>query len=112
MSTTLVSNFVVRCDTTGSTAHSIVLLFRATDSYFNCETPLRVTLPMMEQIRLAMPDVLKIWEFSPTCLIGRDAADVCRMQEEICREGLENGTLTLESVFVPEGLKARIPRRM
>lgn len=92
--------------------HILVLLFRAINSYFNCGTPLSVILPIMEQIRLAMPDVLKIWEFSPTCQIGRDAAEVCRLQEEICREGLENGMLTLESEFVPEGLKAQIPRRM
>ena len=87
-------------------------MHQAIENYFLSGAPLRVTYPLMQQIRLAMPDVLKIWESSPMCQKSRENVRLSGIVEETCRNGLENGSLTLDSEYVPEGLIEHLPRRV
>ncbi|THH28442.1 hypothetical protein EUX98_g5763 [Antrodiella citrinella] len=82
----------------------------AFESYCLCSTPLTVTLPLMEKIRLAFPNVMKIWQSSALSLQGGSIVYQKTMATEtVCRERLAAGKLTMDSCFVPDELKSQMP---
>ncbi|THH28441.1 hypothetical protein EUX98_g5762 [Antrodiella citrinella] len=54
----------------------------AAQNYFLCGTPLRVTLPILEKVRLALPHAMKVWQNSAlTKKSGNTAYQACRETE-------------------------------
>ncbi|KAH8086614.1 hypothetical protein BXZ70DRAFT_1011706 [Cristinia sonorae] len=83
----------------------------AIQNFFLAGTPIRTILPLMAKLRLAMPDVLKIWEFSSLMQGGRAAFTSTLEVEEDILAGLKTGQFTLDSEVVPEPMKRLVPVR-
>lgn len=65
----------------------------------------------MERVRLAYPNMIKIWENSSLMLAAGETMLTTMEVEEECRMDIEAGKLTLDSEYVPEGLKGQVPKR-
>ncbi|KDQ19786.1 hypothetical protein BOTBODRAFT_27211 [Botryobasidium botryosum FD-172 SS1] len=72
------------------------------DHLWHCGTPLSVTLPMLERIRLGAPKIRKIWEHSSLALQGRDKSiRSYEMMEEDIRAGLARGEFSMDQLLMP-----------
>ncbi|THH28438.1 hypothetical protein EUX98_g5764 [Antrodiella citrinella] len=81
----------------------------ACQNYFLAGTPLSVTLPLLERIRVAYPNVMKIWRNSALSVQSGDTYQTAIDTEQICREGLEDNKLTMDSDYLPDGLISQLP---
>ncbi|KZT06216.1 uncharacterized protein LAESUDRAFT_184545 [Laetiporus sulphureus 93-53] len=71
-----------------------------------CGCPISEALPIFEKIRLAIPKMKPIWEYSGLAHTGRDGAlqeDV--KNEESLRKALQEGRLTPDDFILPEPLQ-------
>ena len=83
--------------------HVLGYLKCALDNFYLCGTPIRVTLGIMERIRLSIPQMKRIWEYSAISQRGRDKAlQTVLWAEEDIRAGVESGKYTLDSKLMPE----------
>lgn len=73
----------------------------ALTNLWKCGTPIRDTLPIMEQIRLAIPKMKRIWEFSSIANARDVALDRIGTIEKGIREKLANGEVSLSDRLVP-----------
>lgn len=70
---------------------------------FNCGTPLRETLAVLERIRLAIPKMERIWKHSSMSKQGRDQVLARAMESEtMLRDALARGEFTLDDKIKPE----------
>lgn len=83
----------------------------ALQNYFLAGTRLTVTLPLMERVRLALPNVMKIWQNSSLVIMAGETFQTTVDVEEDVRQGLAEGGLTMESDFMPDGLVSLMPHR-
>jgi hypothetical protein len=67
------------------------------------DTPLSVTLPLMEQIRIDTPKMQTLWANSALQREGRDITlkKTIKFESEV-REALETGELDLSSYYTPD----------
>lgn len=80
----------------------------AITSLWRCGTPIRDTLPIMERIRLAIPEMKKIWEHSAMSQSGRDQAlQRVLWAEEDVLEGLASGKYKMDDKIMPDYLLKR-----
>jgi hypothetical protein len=80
-----------------------VYLGSAISSAFRSAAPLAITLPLVEELRLGIPKMNRIWEMSSLALHGRDDKFQPYLWfEEDARKGLADGTLTAESRVMPD----------
>ena len=80
----------------------------ALEAHWWLNSPLGVTLPMAKQIREALPDIKKIWEFSPSsniheATLGQALAFGAEFQERNSK-----GTATLETSARPGDMVSAI----
>jgi len=70
---------------------------------FRHGAPLKVTLPLVKELRVGIPKMKALWEFSSLALGGRDMAFKGLLEfEEDAREGIRTGKVTMESRVLPE----------
>ncbi|KAL6299613.1 hypothetical protein BKA93DRAFT_819814 [Sparassis latifolia] len=75
----------------------------ALDALYSCGTPIKILLPIMERVRLAIPKMKEIWEFSALAHQGRDSIlQKVLWGEEDMRKGLADGKFTLEDKVMPD----------
>ncbi|KAI0793345.1 hypothetical protein C8Q75DRAFT_804170 [Abortiporus biennis] len=77
----------------------------ALDHLYVVGTTIADLLPVMERIRLAIPEMKKIWEFSQMSQNRDKALQKTLWVEEDIREGLLNGKFTMDVKIMPEQLK-------
>jgi len=69
-----------------------------------CGTPLRVTLPLCERIRLAIPKMEKIWGFSQMTQVRDESLQWALDFESSYLKAILEGGCTLDDVATPDGL--------
>ncbi len=75
----------------------------ALDNLYLCGTPVRVTLQVMQRIRLTIPKIKTVWEFSAMSKQGRDQAfQTILWAEEDIRAGIESGKFRMDDALMPE----------
>ncbi|TCD61455.1 hypothetical protein EIP91_008412 [Steccherinum ochraceum] len=70
--------------------------------FWRCGAPLCVTMPMMKMVREHLPNVKKIWEHDQMTKTGRTGFELTMKMEKQYREGLDNGTLTIDQAPIPD----------
>ncbi|KAG6874372.1 hypothetical protein C0995_015108 [Termitomyces sp. Mi166 len=70
-------------------------------------SPLKITLPIAEQIREGFPVIKKIWEYSGDALILKEQLRIVLEFEEHFMAEIEAGRMTLEDSGGPKGLKVK-----
>jgi hypothetical protein len=73
----------------------------ALDAHWCAGSPLKVTLPLCEKIRQAIPDVKKIWEYSEAVEYLGKWVDQVLAFEATCRKLVSEGRVTLEEAGRP-----------
>ncbi|TCD68826.1 hypothetical protein EIP91_009693 [Steccherinum ochraceum] len=71
-------------------------------NFWRCGAPLKVTMPIMKTIRERLPDMNKIWEHYSMTKNGLGAFEFTLEMEKQFREGLDNGTFTMDQAPVPD----------
>ncbi|KDQ56989.1 hypothetical protein JAAARDRAFT_194178 [Jaapia argillacea MUCL 33604] len=71
----------------------------ALQKFWLCGAPLRVTLPIMKRIRLAIPKMKRIWENSPPFAKREPSYQQTMRVEKDALEGIEEGKYTLTDVM-------------
>lgn len=66
------------------------------DNLVLCETPLKVTLPIFERIRLAIPKMIRIWKNSPKSKPRDQALGQAMEKEQAFLKKIESGECTLD----------------
>ena len=97
------SSHYIRLSSCAQCAHLPGFLKCALDNYHLAGTPIKVILPIMEKIRLAIPEMKLLWEHSTMSMGGRDTElqKVLWMEEDI-RKAVEEGKFTMDSMVMPE----------
>lgn len=81
----------------------VVYLASALSAVFRCKAPLKVTLPMVKELRQGVPKMNKIWEASTLALSGRDDSfQPYFFFEEDALKLLADGTATEETCASPD----------
>ena len=77
-------------------------LIVALQNYWHCAAPLKVTMPILKQVRLAIPLVRRVWSYA----IGPEKERTYKFNLEIekqFQEALDGGMLDLNAPVAPEG---------
>ncbi|KAG6813249.1 hypothetical protein H0H92_012886 [Tricholoma furcatifolium] len=87
--------------------HFVLFLKIGLEAHWFARSPLKVTLPIAEQVRLSAPAMKVIWEFSSAASF-RDPGitQVLEFQKHFKAE-VDAGRLTLEDIGIPDGIPAR-----
>jgi len=82
----------------------LVYMHSAISAHCSMGSPLRVILPMISEIRAAMPLVKRIWEHSALAIQGRDLMmNLFINFEDAVTKRMERGELTGDDVRLPDG---------
>lgn len=76
----------------------VMFLKVALEAHWYGQSPLKVTLPICKQIREALPDVNKIWEYSQNANARNQSMKMVSGFEKHSQVLLSQGKVTLESV--------------
>lgn len=75
----------------------------AISSAFRGGAPVRVTLPLLEELRVGIPKMDDLWELSPLASSDRDKKfRMLKWFEEDVRKALGDGSINLESKILPD----------
>ena len=75
----------------------------ALEAHWWLNSPLSITLPMAKQIREALPEIKKIWEFSPSATNSATLRQALDFEAEF-QKRISEGTATLETSGRPEDM--------
>jgi hypothetical protein len=69
---------------------------------YHCGKPLSETLPIVEKMRFAIPEMLKIWQYSSLAMDSKnDWYWPYLAFEEVVHKALEDGELTMDAPVLP-----------
>jgi len=74
----------------------------ALQSYWHCGAPLFITMPIMERVRLGLPNTSKIWEHASLTKETHPAYDYILGVEQKFKTGLDDGSFTMDSMVSPK----------